>query len=240
MHFDCGKLRTMKNNSLSFDKFDTLLEWKNSSYLYPFTPRGESFRGGAFWCIPNQGPTYDIFEVQNGEYRKTEKAGDTRQKHLAGKWGEIESSVSWEEVSGSLKSAATITALRNNTLIRPGFHPYFKVSGNFVITIGKKTLTNETIVQNDRLTIVVHNEGRAIIEQEYSKTELSFIARSNGPEMTISFCVWTDDKEKYICIEPVIGKDIAKEELFDGSPAPLALKKGDSVTIECVISSSSL
>lgn len=229
----------MTNENLSFNEFNTLTDWKNVSCLYPFTPNGESFRGGAFWCIPNQGPTYDVFGVQNGEYRTIRSERGTSVKTLNGIWGEATADISWEAKENTLTSRAFIASLKNNTLVRPGFHPYFKVSGNFTITIGKKTFTNETIALNNRLTVIVHNEGKATLEQEYSKTEISFTARSNGPEMTISFCLWTDNKEKYICIEPVVGKDITKEELFDGSPAPLMLKKGDTVTIDSTITTTS-
>lgn len=231
------------NSNFSFNEFGTLLAWKNVACLYPFTKSGESFRGGAFWCIPNQGPTYDVFEVQNGEYRKTVSENNSMTKHLAGKWGEVQTDIAWETKESTLTSTATITSLREKTLLRPGFHPYFSVSGNYSITIGNKTLSKETLVSNERKTVIVHGQGKAILEQEYSTTEISFSVTSESAVvsplfkegMTFSFCVWTDDKKNYVCIEPVIGKDMTKEELFDGSPAPLVMKNKETIVITSTI-----
>jgi galactose mutarotase-like enzyme len=223
------------NNNLSFNEFGTLLSWKEFPCLYPFTKTGESFRGGAFWCIPNQGPTYDVFEVQNGEYRKTLSEKNSTEKHLLGAWGELTANLAWETTGNTLTTKAVITSLKDGTLVRPGFHPYFAVSGNFSITIGHKTFNKEILTSNGRTTVVVHTGNKAVLEQESGKTEISFNAISAKQEMTFTFCIWTDDKEKYVCIEPVIGKDLTKEELFDGSPAPLVMKNKETLTVTSTI-----
>lgn len=244
--FRCDKLNRM-NDSFSFNEFGTLTSWKTSPALFPFTKTADSFRGGAFWCIPNQGPTYDIFEMQNGEYRKTVTEHSSSEKKLSGKWGELSANISWKEENGVLTTTASIVSLRDKTHIRPGFHPYFAVDGNFAIRIGSKSFTNETLPHNTKVTVIVHGQGKAILEQESSTVEISFSVRQAGPiisplykeGMTFSFCIWSDDITKYVCIEPVIGKDITKEELFDGSPAPITMKKGEEIEIISTISFSS-
>lgn len=218
------------NDTFLLNEFGTLTHWNDVTCLYPYTKTEDSFRGGAFWCIPNQGPMYDVFEKQNGEYRKIVAEHNSTTKHLSGKWGELNTGVDWNTKDNTLVSTMKLVALRDGTFVRPGFHPYFSVSGNYTITIGAKTISKETLAENKITTILIQTSTKAVLEQENATTEISFTVNSTlkTKEVSLSFAVWSDNKENYVCIEPVVGG----EEYFDGSLSPITLEQGEGLTIE--------
>lgn len=195
--------------------------------IFSFANIGGKFRGGIFWCLPNQGPALDPFMLQNGEYRTLEGRGA---KLLQGPWGSIQASVMWEFEEKAIHTSATLVSEHTPTYIRPGLHPYFAVGESFVLTIEEIYVDKGDVVNNSILYIEAPGK-KATLQTGNQTIEISF-AVETPLEYTPFFCVWTDNKERYLCIEPVLGK--GKNE--QGDPLPIVLQKGDSLAFSATIS----
>lgn len=200
---------------------------RDQEIIFPFTKIGEKFRGGIFWCLPNQGITSDPFVLQNGEYRTLEGSGE---KHLKGPWGILQSSVIWEFGEKMIRTIATLVSERTPTHIRPGLHPYFQVGESFDITIGNTHITKEDIANES--VIYLDAPGKEAILKTSNKTITISYSIETGVEYTPFFCIWTDNKERYICIEPVAGKE--KDDR--GAIVPLTLSEEDTFIFTATIS----
>lgn len=218
--------------SIQYNKFTTVTscEFAGKQIFFPFIPYGEKFRGGAFWCIPNLGPKDTFFTLQNGEYRNQE---GSFKKMLSGAWGRLEADVTWEEAGSVIHTKATIKALERHTHIRPGFHPYFATGKQFILTTDSLTLTQESI-EHDAIRIIPHASSLTL-DGEHGKVVISFTTKTSSSSLShvYGFCIWTDKKDSYICIEPVVGKTFIGNTL----PEPLTLENNDTLTLEVVVSS---
>lgn len=104
-----------------------------------------------------------------------------------------------------------------------GFHPYFATHGDlFHITYGDYHITSDEIQNGDPFFITRREFGQKLL------VELSY---NNNLEISIDdgdydhFCIWTDAKDKYICVEPVLG----------GGGKYNILRKGGEVRGNCKI-----
>ncbi len=189
--------------------------------LFPFTKIGEKFRGGAFWCIPNQGNPTSPSALQNGVYRTIHGID----KELEGPWGKISVHVSWEAKESFVTTTASIAALSDSRL-RPGLHPYFPVGDNFEIHLGEKKIVKDDI-PSDEPVYFETNTKEAVLMTNGKMIRISFEANVGAASY---FCLWTDNKDRYLCIEPVLG-----EALEGNIPAPLLLPLGETLTITSTI-----
>ena len=157
-----------------FNEFGTLLRWKD--IIYKSKEIDGKTRGGFFLCIPNFEVDENIFNVKHGEYRKTISAGEegNEEKRLEGKWGKIKVNTIWQEDENILNVQTKITSLQNNTYVRPGFHPYFFVGGDFQIIIGAKNISKNEL-PDDKLIILngSTNEAELITNNKNIKIEVS-------------------------------------------------------------------
>jgi galactose mutarotase-like enzyme len=211
----------------------TILYFKHNDrdIIFPFTQFGDIYRGGMFWCIPNLGPEGSVFAMQNGEYRKTE-GRDT--KTLSGVWGSLVATVSYVFTDTTVVSTMFLRAAQHETKIRPGFHPYFPVGETFEIHIGETKLTKENIPSDTRVMVIVHEETpTATLITHGTSTTISYHIDTwtSAQPQTKAFCIWTDNKDKYLCVEPVFGSGMQN----DGSPDATTLNEGDEVTVTATI-----
>ena len=190
MHRDTlGFMNTPLKNQ---NDLGTILYWKheNTDIIFPFTQIGDIFRGGMFWCIPNLGPQGDIFAIQNGEYRKCE---GRETKILTGVWGALNATVIWNFSETEMTTTATLIATKNNTHLRPGFHPYFPVGHTFEISIGETKLTQEDIPHDTRVIVILKNkESGAILHTNNQTTCVSYHITEGKSDLTRAFCIWTE------------------------------------------------
>jgi hypothetical protein len=137
---------------MHFTNTGTLTEWKDDDvFIIPelYTNEHGKNHGGAFLCIPNFEELSPPFTIKHGEYRTIHK--DTSLPHHAvltsaieNTWGSLDTTVNWrEEARGNervLVVTVEIRALTDATIIRPGFHPYFIVQNDSLITIGETSI----------------------------------------------------------------------------------------------------
>ncbi len=206
-------------------------------------PEKENAHGGAFWCLPNFDELGSSFTVRHGEYRETlgEFSSDTTlAKTISGPWGELETNAIWQFGETEFTSHMTLLSKRCETLVRPGFHPYLtlqKASSSYHIIIGDTIIESAMILENMKMIVPCTEEEGAIKATLISgirTTHLTYsVQRSESAEhLSFAFCLWTDLKEKYICIEPVSG--IGYDE--SGLPKPFMLDDTEVLKLEVKLS----
>lgn len=204
----------------------------NYSPLFSFE-EGEITRCGAFWCAPNFDELGTPFTTRHGEYRKTigTTLDGTHTKNIEGSWGSLSTNCVWEESETGLTSTLTLTPNSGETYIRPGFHPYFVFSTKSIVSLEGETLSFADIAHDKKMVFLCNGntgEIKAKITTPKGAILLSFSASSLlSNDYSFSFCVWSDNKEKYICVEPVLGKGYLDNKL----PAPFILQKGETLTL---------
>ncbi len=205
-------------------------------------PENEGGHGGAFWCLPNFDEGIAPFTVRHGEYRKTPGAfvGEaTVSKTISGPWGELHTKASWVFGETGLTTSMSLSAKRHETAVRPGFHPYFalqKPTSSYHIIIGNTIIESATILENMKMVVPCISEDgviKATLINGIHASDLTFSVRKTNKEEPFSFaiCLWTDQKDKYICIEPVCG--IGYDE--SGFPKPFTLKENETLDLEVTI-----
>lgn len=227
----------------SKNKADTLLSFKarERELLYPLT-KGTLIRGGAFWCLPNFDESGTPFTVRHGEYRVTEgeSARDgVMTKNLIGPWGSLGTRSLWEYHETGLRSTLSVTSLTDETVLRPGFHPYFNTeTGDSLLSLnlGETTLLRGEIQEGAKMIVPVNpveDICTATLVYKNSKITLRFslVSESKKIHHAFAFCVWTDNLSRYVCVEPVLGS----QELKEGLPDSFLIKKGESVTLSISI-----
>lgn len=206
-------------------------------------PETNGGHGGAFWCLPNFDDGATSFTVRHGEYRKMpgEFLNETTvMKNISGPWGELESDAVWELGETELTSHMTLTAKRHETLIRPGFHPYLtlqKAGSNYHIIIGDKIIESSTILEDMKMVVPCTGEEGVIEATLTCGIRTAHIIFSvqrphNTQPISFAFCLWTDKKENYICIEPVSG--VGYDET--GLPKPFKLDEEERLVLQAKLS----
>lgn len=220
--------------TLYFGKTGTLLRHEKDGgdlILYPFHS-DEKTRGGAFWCVPNFDELPE-FPLRHGEYRKTE--GDCRTpKTLEGSWGKVLVTTVWEEHETGVVSRITITSLSHETLVRPGFHPYFAVKDFFNIFFLNEIFSTKNLEVTKKNIVLCNDDSEGIyvkVSSRLGDSSLTFTAKSSNPlrRLTYGLCLWSDNMTNYICIEPVIGSN------RDGEGLPNILKLGLGETLDITV-----
>lgn len=227
---------------MEFTETGTLKKWSVHGvdiipHIYE-TASGKS-RGGAFLCLPNFEALPAPFEIKHGEYRKELcKTELPQQKIIASKhtpgWGKLSTSVMWEEtLSGEvsiLTTCVVLKALSDTVHLRPGFHPYFTIAKPFSIVIGDTTIDETSLPYDQLYALPVHSDSPAARLNTNVATVLLSCSVAGWPSNSTpsySFCVWSDNKDEYVCIEPVIGGTHNDE----GLPSPFILEKNTELTL---------
>lgn len=230
---------------MNFNTTGTLREWSiDGVVIIPEIKELEpgKFRGGAFLCIPNFDLPGYPFEIKHGEYRH-ETCNPTlpHEKFIAAAsgagWGKVATRTIWEEKTiynlNQLEVRAHIQALTPMAVLRPGFHPYFKVYESFSLEIGAIKITSANMPVDKMLTVIAqkNNSGGVVATLITGNLHISIAASMEDDVLRanscFSFCVWSDKPEEYICVEPVYGTAHG----LDNLPTSFALNKGQSTTI---------
>lgn len=224
-----------------FNEVGTLKEWKNehTHVLFPLHTIQESLRGGAFWCLPNFEEDTKIFSIKHGEYRKL-ALKDTilpHTKQLSSSWGSIDVRVMWEKRNRELETSATLFCNKDGTHVRPGFHPYFSVFDDFLIECEGKTVTKTTLDNDSLLFISCTPDTEKTITlrtgSQFITLTVTVVGWKKVSPPTISFGVWSDNRDMYVCLEPVIGYG----EEQNGLPEPFTMDNNDTLSCVCHITS---
>lgn len=207
-----------------FNEFLTLTKWKD--VIFHMKEIEGKNRGGFFLCIPNFEADENIFTVKHGEYRKTLPSYIENEKILEGKWGKIKVATNWEEDDNTLFVETKITSLKDNTYIRPGFHPYFFVGNDFQINIGNKNISKNDL-PDDQLIILDSrtNEAELITNNKTIRIEIDTYNKD------VSFGVWSDNKNNYVCVEPIIGEGMD----YNNLPKAFTLREEEVFSVNCKI-----
>ena len=81
-----------------------------------------------------------------------------------------------------------------------GFHPYFATNGQeFAIQYGDFSLNSDTLKVDQPLFIAKKPREKLLLKIGDQTITLELIKGYTD------FCIWTDLKDKYICVEPVLG-----------------------------------
>jgi hypothetical protein len=230
---------------LSFTKTGTLNGWNiGGKEIIPMQKEIKTgvFRGGSFLCIPNFEQLPYPFEKKHGEYRHVECDPELPHTKVFGgthlpSWGKVSTRVLWEENSKhgieELSVRGYIQALSKDTLLRPGYHPYFKVDGPYTISLCGITINSADILADKMRAIPIPPNGckEAIATLVTGSTHISVaILRETEvkiPNECFSFCVWSDKPDEYVCIEPVYGSTHG----LDNLPTHFTLQANQSLTL---------
>ncbi len=87
--------------------------------------------------MPNFDEAEPPFTVRHGEYRITslEENGTSKVKNLSGPWSNIETSSTWNFYETGVDANLSIVSLSDETIARPGFHPYFSSRDDELVSI---------------------------------------------------------------------------------------------------------
>lgn len=207
-----------------FNDFGTLTKWRD--IIFHTKEINGKVRGGFFLCIPNFEEDSSIFEIKHGEYRKTPPSYIENEKVLEGKWGKINVETFWEEDDNSLSVKIKIISLRNNTYIRPGFHPYFFVGNDFQIKIKNKDMDKSKLPDDKLIILNDHtDEAELITNNKNIKIKVSIYNKD------VSFGVWSDSKNNYVCIEPIVGEGLDSNNL----PKAFQLREDEALEFSLII-----
>ena len=225
---------------MNFTDTGTLLNWSphNVCVIPELYDMGVGhFRGGAFLCIPNFENLTPPFSVKHGEYRMTPNNQQSpNKKILSGdSWGSVRVTTTWNEMientKATLSASVTIQSLSDKTFLRPGFHPYFVVDGSSHITIEDTHLSVESLPHDVMKAYPVKDIAVPITmsTKTFSGTMSCAVTSTSTTleEMRLSYCAWTDNKNEYVCIEPVLGGVHGDDNL----PAPITLMNNESITL---------
>ena len=225
---------------MKFNNTGALISWQldDINIVEPLHSTESGFsRGGAFLCIPNFEELSPPFSIKHGEYRRTTCDNKLpHQKTLSSatenNWGNIDVITNWEEIAEPnlkiLKVSTTLRALSDVAWVRPGFHPYFSVSQNSFIDIAATRVEIASLPHDNMQKYMANSLAETI-----KLTTANYIVSVNCnisplPENpALVFAVWSDNKDRYVCIEPVIGK----QPEADGLPTPLTLVKQEELRI---------
>ncbi len=218
---------------LSFTGTLLSLSMEEKEIIYPYDDESP-YRGGAFWCLPNFDEAVIPFTVRHGEYRKIAGKGNDEMysKNIEGPWGSLATTCNWKIDETGFTSTIDITSHSHETLIRPGFHPYMVMKDDLQIHIAGKTLLKNSLPLSIKLAIPC-NEGdtSAVAEMQNISGNYTIRCQAISTDVThifsYAFCLWTDDVEKYICIEPVIGVSFNEDSL----PSSFLLKENQTIKI---------
>ena len=231
---------------MDFTETGTLVKWSiGDIVVIPeiIEVSENKFRGGAFWCIPNFDQLGYPFEIKHGEYRITKCSTPTlpHEKFLSAEsgagWGKLATRVLWEEKTMlnvyQLETRAHLQALSPMTILRPGFHPYFKVHTSFILEIGGITITSETMPVDKIVSVPAQKNasGNAVATLKTGNLHITVAATMEEDLLRsstcFSFCIWSDKPEGYICVEPVYGTT----QGIDNLPTSFALGRGQTTTL---------
>jgi hypothetical protein len=229
---------------MKFNDTGTLINWQldDINIVEPLHGKEDGgSRGGVYLCIPNFEALTPPFSIKHGEYRVTVCDNQLpHQKSLSSSaennWGSVEVVTDWEEIaeqnSKTLKVTTTIRAKSDVAFVRPGFHPYFSITQNSFIEIGAQRVDVATLPHDSMQSY------RAASLSEIAKlTTANYTVTVNcdisplSENLSIAFCIWSDKKHEYVCIEPVIGNQPAD----DGLPTPLTLLKNEELVMAFAI-----
>ncbi|WP_445372474.1 hypothetical protein ACH518_07695 [Methylomonas sp. HW2-6] len=223
---------------MQFTDTGTLIRWQldDIDVVAPLHDKpGGGSRGGVYLCIPNFEELSPPFSIKHGEYRTTVcDVTLPHQKNLAASnendWGNIEVVTDWEETdeqhSKTLKVTTTIRALSETALVRPGFHPYFSITPNSFVDIAG-TRIDVTTLPHDSMRAypaVTPSDPVKLSTEEFAVSMACEISPLSQP-IALAFGVWSDKKAEYVCIEPIIGKQLGA----DGLPTPLELTQNEEL-----------
>ncbi|UOA10397.1 hypothetical protein [Methylobacter sp. S3L5C] len=225
---------------MKFNDTGTLTNWQldDINIVEPLhSKENGSSRGGVFLCIPNFEALSPPFSIKHGEYRTTpcdNKLPHTKNLSAPAEnnWGNIDVITDWEEIeainSKTLKVTTTIRALSDTAWVRPGFHPYFSVTQNSFINIGATRIDTASLPHDS-----MQKYKAASLSEEVKLTTANYTVSINcnlspiTENLSIVFVIWSDKKQQYVCIEPVIGNQPAQ----DGLPKPLTLVKNEELVM---------
>jgi len=225
---------------MKFNDTGTLINWQldDINIVEPLhSKENGGYRGGVYLCIPNFEELSPPFSIKHGEYRLT--ACDNKPPHRKNllspadnDWGNIDVITDWEEVeeqnSKTLKVTTTIRAISDTAWVRPGFHPYFSITPNSFIDIGGVRVDVAALPHD---SMQAYKAASLFDEVKLSTANYTASVNCNispiSENLSIVFGVWSDKKHEYVCIEPVIGNQLAQ----DGLPTPLALVKNEELVM---------
>jgi galactose mutarotase-like enzyme len=231
---------------MNFTEKGTLAEWKDGEiYIIPqlYTNEDGKNHGGAFLCIPNFEELSPPFTIKHGEYRTINKetphhSHTTLASPNENTWGSLDVTVNWQEESHDDKKNLIVTVeihtLTNNTIIRPGFHPYFAIQKNSLITIGETCIALTNLPHNV-LHMYRESPDHSGAHLTTSNHNIALACTTSAP-LSISYGIWSDDNNEYVCIEPVVGHDYSENNM----PTPIRLQKDETIILTFTITATRL
>lgn len=229
---------------MQFTDTGTLIQWQldDIDVVAPLHDKpGGGSRGGVYLCIPNFEELSPPFSIKHGEYRTTVcDVTLPHQKTLSpsneNDWGNIAVVTDWEETneqrSKTLKVTTTIRALSETALVRPGFHPYFSITPNSFLDIAGTRIDVASLPHDSmRAYPAAASSDRVKLSTEEFAASMACEINPQAQPIALAFGVWSDKKAEYVCIEPIIGKQLGS----DGLPTPLTLRKDEELVLAFTI-----
>lgn len=215
--------------------------WQGIPIIYPERKVGEKSRGGIPICFPFFGKSPAAFSgiPQHGWLRHQElSCREESENHVIFRGSnepskqypwllEYEVRVSIDPEKG-LDLALGVTRFPNGPLgpapINIGFHPYFSNLGQSIAVVSQKDLAEEFHKESRKVPlndVIFINNGKWIIRMK------------TGGDFNEKSCVtlWSDDAEKYFCVEPVQ----TYPDRFDNPEGGKFLREGQRLEVSCSI-----
>lgn len=203
----------------------SLHDHKNDAWvLYPFFKRGDGKeRGGCPICFPAFGSPVPVYEgeKQHGWLRDkvvavsaTENTANALGSRRIG--GLYLDKVTFNVIH-EVRERAIMSRLQfvcgdkglggEKFLFRPGFHPYFPNNGQTKVIIGEKAYQNF-----NKKAVCVKIDPETPITIYTGKLRIRMIL--HGFFGSTCIYLWSDDPEKYFCVEPVFS---TREDFLEGT-----------------------
>ncbi|WP_157199253.1 hypothetical protein [Methylomonas koyamae] len=114
----------------------------------------------------------------------------------------------------------------------PRFHPYFSITPNSFLDIGDSRIDIASLPHDSMRAYpaAAPHDPVKLSTEEFAVSMACEISPLPQP-IALAFGIWSDKKAEYVCIEPIIGKQLGS----DGLPTPLALRKSEELVLAFTI-----
>lgn len=231
-------------SEVQLEKNHTISHWNidGIDILYSERRVGEEMRGGMPMCAPMFSvqqravvgcdlPIHGILMYDQSGMVTSDDATHTVTTKYTGNGRFVWSFVAITEVvldDNSLTHTFTITRALDckNPAEMPlslGLHPYFAThKQDFELRVGEKHYTKDTLPKN-----IIGSEFARITSDTSALLTTAHGTITITPKGYDEYCIWTDGKENYICIEPIY-------QYREFGLPHTGLKPGESKEVRCV------
>lgn len=224
----------------------TKFVWNGSPIIYPERAVGEKSRGGIPVCFPFFGKSEEFYEIPKHGWLRNEELTLVHEAEMcvvfygrrkADRWYpwslEYEISVSIDPALGLTIRLFSKRLHDGNHLtapINPGFHPYFlsdSSENHFVkcmARVGSKVVTDFCKESNK---IIVADP---ILVKSGEKTVKIILGEAFSSDSCLT--LWSDDPDKYFCVEPVLTHP---SKFFGHSDKGKFLRPNEIIEMACAL-----